>query len=52
MTDTEKLQLIDHVIADFFEYNAEDVASCNTLINCISFIISFSPNEGGKNGKT
>lgn len=45
MTDTEKLELIDRTIANFWDHDYGDKVSYTTLINCITSIIDF---QGGK----
>lgn len=45
MTDTEKLNLIDHMITDFWEFDSGDEVCYATFINCIVSVIDFKEGE-------
>jgi len=48
MTDTEKLELIDYMIADFYGLELEDKGCCETLVYCIASVINYKGDEDGQ----
>lgn len=48
MTDTEKLKLINYMIADFYGFDPEDKGCYETLVSCIVSVISYKGDENGQ----